>query len=124
MFWYYDYMFGIMRLNILFGMVGFYIIWLKEKLLVWIFYKNYEVMFFLQDKVLYNDGRINFFIVGLFLRNYFYWCLEYFGDVIFVNGKVWFYFVVKFCKYCFCFVNGGNVRVFEFFLSIYKIGFI
>lgn len=124
MLWYHDHTFGITRLNILSGMAGLYIIRPKEKLPAWIPHKNYEVTLFLQDKALYNDGRINFPTVGLSLRNHPHWCPEYFGDVILVNGKAWPYLVVKPRKYRFRLVNGGNARVFELSLSTHKTGFI
>lgn len=50
MLWYYDYIFGILRVNVLVGLVGLYIIRFNEDLLDWMLKEKFEIQFVLQDK--------------------------------------------------------------------------
>ncbi|CAM6019354.1 unnamed protein product [Sphagnum balticum] len=128
--WYHDHAFGITRLNILAGLVGFYVIMPprstaavlddqreKSPPAAWLPKEQFEVLLLIGDKQFFPNGSINFPNVGDSPKTHPNWCSEYYGDTILVNGKVWPYLKVQPKKYRFRLLNGANARLFELTLS-------
>ncbi|CAK9271596.1 unnamed protein product [Sphagnum jensenii] len=144
MLWYHDHSLGIVRLNVLSGLFGAYIIredededtsssskaeleknrssrtsssWMLPK-------EDEELVLLLHDMQFFPDGSINFPTIGDSPKMHPSWCPEYFGDTILVNGKAWPYVRVQPRMYRLRVVNAANARFFQLSLSDERLSFV
>ncbi|KAH8964100.1 hypothetical protein BDL97_04G046000 [Sphagnum fallax] len=144
MLWYHDHSLGIVRLNVLSGLFGAYIIredededtsssskaeleknrssrtsysWMLPK-------EEEELVLLLHDMQFFPDGSINFPTIGDSPKMHPSWCPEYFGDTILVNGKAWPYVRVQPRMYRLRVVNAANARFFQLSLSDERLSFV
>ncbi|CAK9222741.1 unnamed protein product [Sphagnum troendelagicum] len=144
MLWYHDHSLGIVRLNVISGLFGAYIIredededtsssskaeleknrssrtsssWMLPK-------EEEELMLLLHDMQFFPDGSINFPTIGDSPKMHPSWCPEYFGDTILVNGKAWPYVRVQPRMYRLRVVNAANARFFQLSLSDERLSFV
>ncbi|KAH7296127.1 hypothetical protein KP509_26G010100 [Ceratopteris richardii] len=104
--WYHDHAIGITRLNVAAGLSGVYIISSpdEQKIL------PIGLPLVIQDKQFYENGEINFPMVGVLPDYHLNWCAEYFGDTMLVNGKIWPFLKVLPRAYRFRLLNACNAR--------------
>ncbi len=144
MLWYHDHSLGIVRLNVLSGLFGAYIIREDEDedtsssskaeleknrrsrtSSSWMFPKEEEeLVLLLHDMQFFPDGSINFPTIGDSPKMHPSWCPEYFGDTILVNGKAWPYVRVQPRMYRLRVVNAANARFFQLSLSDERLSFV
>ncbi|CAM6023991.1 unnamed protein product, partial [Sphagnum balticum] len=148
MLWYHDHSLGIVRLNVLSGLFGAYIIRGDEDedtsssskaeleknrssrtssrtSSSWMLPKEEEeLVLLLHDMQFFPDGSINFPTIGDSPKMHPSWCPEYFGDTILVNGKAWPYVRVQPRMYRLRVVNAANARFFQLSLSDSRLSFV
>lgn len=127
--WYHDHALGLTRLNVLAGLVGFYL--LRERIPLrespWkdcddgkkyrLPSGEYEIPIIIQDRMFNTDGSLLFNSVGINPDIHPYWQPGYLGDTILVNGKVWPNLKVERRQYRFRILNGSNARFYNLKLS-------
>jgi spore coat protein A len=101
---------AITRLNVYAGMAGLYTIRDDDEDSLGLPAADYEVPLVLQDKSLNEDASLFYPTQGVSAAHPI-WVPLFFGDIAFVNGKVWPYLDVEPRRYRFRLLNGSNSRV-------------
>jgi spore coat protein A, manganese oxidase len=109
--WYHDHAMGIMRLNVVAGLAGVYIIRDGEEDALNLPSGEYEMPLLIQDRSFLADGSL--FYPPAPQGTHPMWMQEYFGETICVNGKATPYLEVEPRKYRFRMVNGSNSRFYH-----------
>ncbi|MGH7742433.1 MAG: multicopper oxidase domain-containing protein [Candidatus Eiseniibacteriota bacterium] len=111
--WYHDHAYGYTRHNVYAGLAGFYLLRdpLREP-------RNlpsgkYEIPVVIQDRMLFDNGELNYALGGDNPEIHPVWAPEFFGDIIVVNGKVWPYLNVDQHKYRFRLLDGSQARFYS-----------
>ena len=109
---------GITRLNIVAGLVGFYLLRNTSSTVAELLPNGeYEVPLVIQDRSFLSDGSIYFPSEGNNPTIHPYWQPTYLGNTIMVNGKVWPNMNVKQGLYRFRLLDGSNARFYSFSFS-------
>jgi spore coat protein A len=115
--WYHDHALGVTRLNVYMGLAGFYMIRDAFEDDLNLPSGEYEIPLLIQDRSFNDDCSLSYPAT---------WEVDFFGDAILVNGKVWPYLEVKRRKYRFRILNGSNARTYQLALDagkpFYQIG--
>lgn len=115
--WYHDHTVGITRLNVYAGLAGFYLLRDPVEQSLPLPRGRFEVPLLLQDRSLNPDG-------SLFYPAQFE--MEFFGEIITVNGTAWPYLAVEPRRYRLRLLNGANARFFRLHfdeaLPVWQIG--
>jgi spore coat protein A, manganese oxidase len=118
--WYHDHTLGITRLNVYAGLAGFYLLRDDHETELMesggLPAERHEVELVIQDRTFYPDGRLAYPDVPSPSPD---WPggpsqqLEFFGDVIVVNGRSWPYLRVEPRPYRFRVLNGSESRIYS-----------
>ena len=117
--WYHDHAIGQTRLNVYAGLAGAYIIRDDEEDALGLPSGEYEVPLIIQDRRFAPDGSLTYPVSDLAgsADHPGPWVPEFFGDTIFVNGRVWPYLEVEPRRYRLRIINGSNARFYRLRLS-------
>jgi spore coat protein A, manganese oxidase len=131
--WFHDHTLGATRLNVYMGLAGgYYLIdpnWVHPVGLELLGLdreggvtptyteespENYDadtliIPLVVQDRMFDTNGQL-YFPTGMAAPDHQYWDMEFLGDTICVNGKLWPYLDVKAQRYEFLMINGSNAR--------------
>lgn len=112
--WYHDHALGITRINVMSGLVGFYLLRDNEdKVAQYLPGDNYEVPIVIQDRSFNTDGSLRFPGEGNDPAIHPYWQPNFNGDSIMVNGRTWPNFNVERRQYRLRLLNGSNARFYN-----------
>merc|ERR1719487_1770715 len=114
--WYHDHAMGISRTNVYLGLSGLYIIRasVNESIEMNVPANDFEIPLIIQDRSFMADGQLTYPDK---------WVMEFLGDVMLANGKVWPYLEVQPTKYRLRLLNGCNSRVLNLRFSNASLGF-
>ncbi len=115
--WYHDHAMGITRLNVVAGLAGFFLVRDAVFNSLNLPSGNYEQGFAIQDRTVNANGSIFYPTVGNVPAVHPKWVPEYFGDVAFVNGKIYPFMSVEPRKYLFHLLNGSEARFYTLALT-------
>ena len=115
--WYHDHALGVTRLNVLSGLAGFYLIRDNNSTSDYVApllpSGKYEMPLVIQDRTFNSDGSLSFPTVGSNPDVHPYWAMDFLGNTILVNGKVWPNMNVDQGQYRLRLLNASNVRFYE-----------
>jgi FtsP/CotA-like multicopper oxidase with cupredoxin domain len=111
--WYHDHAYGYTRHNVYAGLAGFYILRDPDNDPPQLPKGQYEIPIVIQDRMLFDNGELNYPPGGDNPEIHPVWAPEFFGDIIVVNGKVWPYLNVEQHKYRFRLLNGSQARFYS-----------
>lgn len=116
-FWYHDHSFGMTRLNVQAGLVGFFLLRdPNDPIERFLPCGDYEIPLAIGDRSFHTDGSLDYPTVGLVPDVNPYWTVSQ-GNTNIVNGKVWPNLDVERRQYRFRLLNISNQRFYEFRLS-------
>ncbi len=121
--WFHDHALGLTRLNVYAGLAGGYLIVDPALTLPTGLHPtglqqgtagsvDYIIPLVIQDRMFDTNGQLYFPNMGPNQEHPF-WMMEFFGDTIVVNGKVWPYLNVEARRCRFLLINGSNARTYE-----------
>jgi spore coat protein A len=105
--WYHDHAMGITRLNMLAGLMGFYLIRDEAEDALNLPRGEFEIPLMLYDRSFRSDGQLFYPVSGDPAKP---WVPEFFGDAVLANGTLFPYFDVQPRKYRFRLLNACNSR--------------
>ena len=111
--WYHDHAFGYTRHNVYAGLAGFYILRDPDNDPQSLPKGKYEIPIAIQDRMLFDNGELNYPPGGDNPEVHPIWAPEFFGDLIVVNGKIWPYLNVERHKYRFRLLDGSQARFYS-----------
>ena len=116
--WYHDHALGITRINILSGLVGFYLLRdPADQVMPLLPSGKYDVPLCVQDRMFFTDGSLYYPSQGNHPEIHPYWQEAFLGDTIMVNGKVWPNMNVERGVYRFRLLDASNSRFYQFRFS-------
>ena len=120
--WYHDHALGLTRLSVYSGLYGAYIISDPKNPLDmpnnnYLPTGKYDIPLLIQDRSFYEDATLYYPTIGTYPQNFPYWPIDFIGDTITVNDKVWPNLNVEKALYRFRIVNTSNERFFNIALS-------
>ncbi len=121
--WFHDHALGITRLNVYAGLAGGYLIVDPILTLPGGLHPlglqqgtggtiDYVIPLVIQDRMFDTSGQLYFPNMGPNPEHPF-WMMEFFGDTVVVNGKVWPFLNVEAKRYRFLLINASNARTYE-----------
>lgn len=121
--WFHDHALGITRMNVYAGLAGGYLIVDPALALPAGLHPlglqqgtggsvDYLIPLVIQDRMFDTNGQLFFPNMGPNPEHPF-WMMEFFGDTIVVNGKVWPFLNVEARRYRFLLINASNARTYE-----------
>ncbi len=121
--WFHDHALGLTRLNVYAGLAGGYLIVDPALALPAGLHPtglqqgtagsvDSIIPLVIQDRMFDTNGQLYFPNMGPNPEHPF-WMMEFFGDTIVVNGKVWPFINVEARRYRFLLINGSNARTYE-----------
>ncbi len=125
--WFHDHALGVTRLNVYAGLAGGYLITDPTLPLPAGLHPiglrqgtgdsiDYQIPLVIQDRMFDTNGQLFFPNMGPNPEHPF-WMMEFFGDTMVVNGKVWPYLNVEARRYRFLLINASNARTYELSLN-------
>jgi spore coat protein A, manganese oxidase len=105
--WYHDHAMGITRLNMLAGLMGFYLIRDEAEDALNLPRGEFEIPLMLYDRIFRSDGQLFYPVSGDPAKP---WVPEFFGDAILANGTLFPYFEAQPRNYRFRLLNACNSR--------------
>jgi spore coat protein A, manganese oxidase len=116
--WYHDHSLGMTRLNIMSGLVGFYLLRDPADPIASVLPTGqFDVPLAIQDRSFLSDGSLYYPSVGNNPDVHPYWNDAFLGNTIMVNGLVWPNMDVQQGLYRFRLLDASNSRFYEFTLS-------
>jgi spore coat protein A, manganese oxidase len=116
--WYHDHTLGMTRLNILSGLVGFYLLRdPADPVAPLLPTGQFDIPLAVQDRTFLSDGSLYYPSVGNNPDVHPYWNDAFLGNTIMVNGLVWPNLNVEQGLYRFRLLDASNSRFYEFKLS-------